>query len=59
MTIYCDNHAVVDVIGGNKTRDPVLGGILREILMLQARANIHMKVLPFKRPNIIKILFKT
>ena len=45
VTIYCDNHAVVDVIGGNKTRDSELGAILREILMLQARANVHLKVL--------------
>ena len=45
VTIFCDNHAVVDVIGRNKTRDSELGAILREILMLQARANVHLQVL--------------
>ena len=42
--ILCDNKAVVDVIEGNRTRDRVLGVILREILMLQAKMNIQLKV---------------
>ena len=45
MTIYCDNKAVVDVIDGNKTRDSILGCILRESLMLQAKMNIQLRVL--------------
>ena len=35
---------VVDVIEGNRTRERVLGVILREILMLQAKMNIELKV---------------
>ena len=44
VTIFCDNHAVVDIIDGNRTRDGILGSILREILMIQARCNIQLKV---------------
>ena len=40
VIIYCDNHAVVDILEGNRTRDRVLGIILREILMIQAKENI-------------------
>ena len=44
VKIWCDNKAVVDIIGGNKTRDGELAAILREILMIQARHNIQLVV---------------
>ena len=42
VKIWCDNRAVVNVIGGNRTRDGVLGAILWEILMVQARYNLQL-----------------
>ena len=44
MKIFCDNHAVVDIIDGNRTRGGILGLILREILMIQASCNVYVKV---------------
>ena len=45
VTIFCDNHAVVDIVDGHRTRDSTLGLILRELLMIQAKFNIQLKVL--------------
>ena len=45
VTCFCDNRAVVDVLEDNRTKDRWLGLILREILMLQAKLNIQLKVL--------------
>ena len=44
VTIMCDNRAVVDVFEGNRTRDGLLGSILRHFLMLQAKMNVHDNV---------------
>ena len=40
--MWCDNKAVVDILGRNKTRDVELGAILRDIHMLQASYNIQV-----------------
>ena len=45
VTVHCDNHAVVDILDRNRTRDDLLGVILREIRMLQARVNVQLRVL--------------
>ena len=44
VVIWCDNRVVVDVLGGNRTRDGELGALLREILLEQALSNIQVTV---------------
>ena len=44
VLVWCDNRAVVDIMGKNKTKDRELGAILREILMNQAINNIQLQV---------------
>ena len=34
----------MDVLDGNRTRDGLLGSILRHFLMLQAKMNVHVNV---------------
>ena len=36
---------MVDILSSNRKRDPILGAILREILMLQALWSIELKIL--------------
>ena len=51
VTIFCDNHAVVDILDSNRTRDGILGVILREILMIQATFNVQAKVVHIMGEN--------
>ena len=44
IVIYCDNRAVVDIMERHKTRDKRLEAILRDILFVMARLNIHLEV---------------
>ena len=44
VVIWCDNRAVVDLLGGNRTRDGELGALLREILMEQVLFNIQLTI---------------
>ena len=44
ILIWCDNRAVVNILGRNMTRDSELGAILREILMVQACGNVQFVV---------------
>ena len=44
VLVWCDNRAVVDILGRSRTKDGELGAILREILMMQAVCNIQLIV---------------
>ena len=44
ILLYCDNRAVVDIMDRHKTRDSRLGKILRDILYVMAKYNIHLEV---------------
>ena len=44
VLIFCDNEAVVQVIGNSKTKDPVLAACLRNIWLITASYDIDINI---------------
>ena len=60
IRIFCDNMAVVQVVGSSKTKDPLLAACIRNIWLISASFDIQIDVkhVPGKKIAIADLLSK-
>ena len=48
VKVFCDNQALVTILNSGRTRDPFLAAVTRNIFMVAATSDIHLKILHSK-----------